>query len=174
MFDNSKFERIINQYYKPLYQYCYYRLSSDRSLTEETVNDVFRILYEKWDRIDTEGNIRAYLYRVADIRIKMAREKYRRYYDRVDSLDALTESGVYTGEVQYDEYFQDEYSYEQCIEKITAALTEEYKQIFLYRFVEKKTINEISRLTGIPYSSVRLRIAKIETAVYNEVRKIFD
>lgn len=70
MFDIHEFEKIAVKYRKPLFKYCYYRLHNDTTLAEETVNDIFLVLYRKWDELDLNGNIRAYLYRVADNCIK--------------------------------------------------------------------------------------------------------
>lgn len=173
--DNDEYICIVKKYRKPLFIYCYYRLKQNKTLTEETVDDVLHILYKKWDTLDLDGNIRAYLYRVADNCIKRSLEKYNRYYKRNESLEEAFENGRLDNLYHYDDYFSDEeFTDKSRIEQIKKALPEEYREIFVYRFVEKKTLKDISALTGIPYSSLRLRIKKIELMAKDEIKKLFD
>ena len=175
MVDNNKYMRIVIQYRKPLFQYCYYRLMHNKTLAEETMDDILHVLYKKWDTINPDGNVRAYLYRVADNCIKHNLEKYNRYYKHNESIEEAIENNKLDYMFQYDDYFDgDELTDERYIEQIKQALPEDYREIFSYRYIEKKTLNEVSSLTGIPYSSLRLRISKIERMVKNEIKKIFN
>ena len=174
MVDNNEFMRILQTYSTPIFKYCYFRLLQNKALTEETVNDIFSVLYQKWDSLDF-GNIRAYLYRVADNCIKHNLSNYNRYYQHIESLEEAVENNKLNFAEQYDEYFTDDETPEEVyIEKIKQALPDEYREIFTYRYIEKKTLMETSELTGIPYSSVRLRLIKIEKIVRDEVNKIFN
>lgn len=175
MVDNSEYMRIVKKYRKPLFKYCYYRLMENKTLTEETIDDIIHILYQKWDTLDLNGNIRAYLYRVADNCIKHNLENYNRYYKRNESLEDAIDNNRFDYVEQYDDYFLDDETPEEVyIEKIKQVLPDEYRQIFIYRYIEKKTLMETSKLIGIPYSSLRLRIIKIEKIIRNEIKKIFN
>ncbi len=175
MVDNNEFTCIVKKYRKSLFKYCYYRLSENKTLTEETVDDIIHVLYRKWDTLDRGSNIRAYLYRVADNCIKHNLENYNRYYNHNESLEEIAENNRFGCVGQYDDYFKDDESSEdEYIEKIKAALPDEYTEIFIYRYIEKKTLMEISELTRIPYSSLRLRIVKIEKLIRDEIKKIFN
>lgn len=174
MVDNNEYMRIVKKYRKPLFKYCYYRLCHDKTLTEETIDDVLCILYRKWDTLDLSGNIRAYLYRVADNCIKRKLDNHRKYYKHNESLDEAIENNRFDHMYQCDDYFNgDESTDEKHIERIKQVLPEEYRKIFVYRYIEKKTLVEISELTKIPYSSLRLRISKVEKMVREEIKKIF-
>lgn len=175
MVDNSEYMRIVKKYRKPLFKYCYYRLMENKTLTEETIDDIIHILYQKWDTLDLNGNIRAYLYRVADNCIKHNLENYNRYYQRNESLEEAIDNNRFDYVEQYDDYFLDDETPEEVyIERIKQALPDEYKEIFIYRYIEKKTLMETSELTGIPYSSLRLRISKIEKLIRDEVKRLFN
>ena len=175
MVDNSEYMRIVKKYRKPLFKYCYYRLMENKTLTEETIDDIIHILYQKWDTLDLNGNIRAYLYRVADNCIKHNLENYNRYYKRNESLEDAIDNNRFDYVEQYDDYFLDDETPEEVyIEKIKQVLPDEYRQIFIYRYIEKKTLMETSKLIGIPYSSLRLRIIKIEKIIRDEIKKIFN
>ncbi len=174
MNDISEYMRIVEIYQESLYRYCFYKLSKNNTLADEAFDDVIHVLYQKWDTLDTGDNIKAYLYRVADFCIKNCRKKYYSYYEHNESLEENIERNMFDNIAIEDEYFvSDECSDEAYIKEITESLPEEYKEIFVYRFVEKKTINEISELVGIPYSSLRLRISKIEKIVRQKIKEIF-
>ena len=108
MVDNNEYMRIVKKYRKPLFKYCYYRLMENKTLTEETIDDIIHILYQKWDTLDLNGNIRAYLYRVADNCIKHNLENYNRYYQHNESLEEAIDNNRFDYVEQYDDYFLDD------------------------------------------------------------------
>ena len=139
MFNVEQFEQIVLAHIKALNRYCLYRLHGNISLTDETVDDVFTILYNKWDEFDLNGNIRAYLYRVADLCIKQNIQKHKRYYKHNQSLEEAIENNELSHLRQTDKYFSDkeDVDSEVIIERIKVSLPEEYQAIFVYRYVEK-------------------------------------
>ena len=62
---------------------------------------------------------------------------------------------------------------EELVEKVRDSLPEGMRDLFAYRFIEKKTIEEISELTGIPYSTLRYRLMKTEAAARRNIREMF-
>ncbi len=175
MFDISEYERIVTKYHALIFKYCYYRLGKSAELTEETTNDVLHVLYRKWDTLDLDGNIMGWLYHVADLEIKQHLRKHNLYYVHNESLDAAIEDRRIENFAYTDEYFSaDAIDEDEYLEQIAASLPEEYKTIFRYRFIEKHTLQETSSYVGIPYSSLRLRISKLEKIVRQKVKEIFD
>ena len=175
MFDSEKFQLIVEKYRKPLILYCINKFGRDTSFAEETVNDVFRVVYEKWDTLDTDRDMQALLYEITRRCIKHNYAEYQKYYIHNESLEDGVEQGQYGNAVWFDEYFSDdrENDIEAQIQRIKAALPENYQPIFHYRFIEKKTITEISELLDIPYSSLRYHLIKIDKLIRNEIKKIF-
>lgn len=173
MVDIEKYNKIVRKYTQPLYKYCYKRLHKDKQLAEDTVIDIMDVLRQKWDKLDIGENIRAWLYRVADNCIKHSLRKYDDFYSNNTSLEEKLENHPVEGIQCYDEYFSDENSEEEYIKRIIAALPDEYKEIFRLRYIEKKTIKETAELVKMPYTSVHLRLTKIEPLVREEIRKIF-
>jgi len=174
MFDITEYERIVREYRVPLFKYCYYRLRGNLELTEETVDDILYVLYRKWDRIDTDSNVRAWLYRVADREIKSHLKKYEQYYKNIESLDEAADDGRTESLGYYDEYFADHTPEEEYILSVRQRLPDGDREIFTLRFMEKRTIEDISCFTGIPYSTLRLRINKLERLIRIEIKNIFD
>lgn len=167
--DTQVFEEIVKNCTPPLYRYCSYRLSYNHQLTEEAVNDIWRILFVKWDSLDINENIMGYLYRVADNCIKQAKERDFKYYSHHSSYDRELHEGTITEPYYFDDYFHDQNSEEEFISDMVESLSDEYKSIFIYRYIEKRTITEIAEITHLPYSSVRIRLKKIEAYVKREV-----
>lgn len=174
MIDLIKYEDLVRKHTQPLYKYCYCKLNFNKELADETVNDVMRTLFEKWDKLNIDDSIRAWLYRVADNYIKHNLKRHYRYYSQNDSLEETMENRGLDDVRYYDEYFCDDLSDEKYIERIIASLPDEYKEIFRLRYIEKKTISETSKIVGIPYSSLHLRLTKIEAAVKKEIKKNFN
>lgn len=173
MFDTQEYENIVRKYRPEIYRYCCARLDGDESLTEETVSDIMRILFEKWEQIDVRENIRAYLYRVADNCIRYTLRSHMKYYSHNESFEEAVENSRLDAE-QNDEYFQSEKSDEEYMARLGEAIPAELREIYNLRYIEKKTIRQISEKTGIPYSSVRLRLKKIEIAARDEIRRMFE
>lgn len=174
MVDIIEYERIVREFSAPLFKYCYYRLRGNIELTEETVDDILHVLYRKWDSLDTDGNVRAWLYRVADREIRSHLKKDERYYKYNESLEQAVDDGKTENLRHYDEYFADHTPEEEYMAEVRERLLEEFRDIFTMRFIEKRTLEETSRSLGLPYSTLRLRIGKLERLVRAEVKRIFD
>lgn len=169
-FDIELYESVVKKCTPPLYKYCSYRLKYDHQLTEEAVNDTLRILFIKWDTLDITDDILRYLYRVADNCIKQARKRDNKYYSQHVSFEEAMEEGMLAEPLYLDDYFHDIDTDKLFIQNAVESLPEEYQRIFKYRYVDRKTIFEIVELTGIPYSSVRLRLMKIEEYIKCQVK----
>lgn len=167
--DIEVYESIVRKYTLTLYRYCGYRLSFNQQLVEEAVNDVLRILFIKWDTLEINDSIISYLYRVADNCIKQAKDRDCKYYSVHSSFEEAMDEGKICEPAYFDDYFHDIDEDELFIQKVVESLPEDYRRIFKYRYIDKKTIVEIVELTGIPYLSVRLRLMKIEECVRSQV-----
>lgn len=175
MVDINEYERVVSETHGRLFKYCYYRLCNNAELTEETMNDIFHVLYKKWHTLDRDGNLMGWLYHVADLEIKQHLRKYNLYYSHNESLDDAVAEHRLADFAYNDEYFSaSDVDEEEYFEEITKSLPEEYKTIFRYRFIEKHTLMETSAYVGIPYSSLRLRLDKIEKIVRLKVKEIFE
>jgi DNA-directed RNA polymerase specialized sigma24 family protein len=85
------FNEILERYEKEIFNYCFQKLSHDKFMAEEVFDDVFMNLYKKWEHLVIGKDIRAYLYRTADILIKERLRKESRYYRFNYSLEESEE-----------------------------------------------------------------------------------
>lgn len=60
--DEHAFEQVFKTFYKPLHAYAYIMLKDDAE-SEEMVQRVFFNIWNKRDRLNIEGSLKAYLYR---------------------------------------------------------------------------------------------------------------
>lgn len=173
MFDGKEFERIVNKYKTELFRYCYYRMKNDKQLAEETLDDIFMVLFKKWASLvfKDDRNTRAYLYRVADKCIRHNQNNHTNSHSvsfekmlQYDDLDQL---------VVYDTYFQSDMSIEEQLEIIASHMPKETQVVFRLRYIEKKKLMDIAEQTGLPYSTIRSRLQKAEKTVEKEIKKLF-
>lgn len=174
MLDLTEYERVVRKYTGALYKYCFFRLDGNVQLAEEIVDDVLHILYRKWDGFDSEQKLRAFLYRAADLEIRNHKKHGDLYYKYNESLEAALYKGNKESFLCYDEYFADHTPEDDHIECIRARLPEELRIIFTLRFMEKRKLEDIAYTLGIPYSTLRLRIKRLERILKEEVKNIFE
>lgn len=62
-------EKLIRQYYKEIYNYCFAHLGYNKHSAEDCAQDVFVTFYSKHDKLSAD-QIRLWLYRTADLTIK--------------------------------------------------------------------------------------------------------
>ena len=68
-----------------------------------------------------------------------------------------------------DEYFlPDE---DETVGRIEKDLSDADRTLFHARFIEKKTLKEMESSTGLPYSTLRIRLKKIETTVRERIER---
>lgn len=77
-------ERLIESYYKDIFNYCHNRLYGDFHAAEDCTQEVMLVLYKKVNNLDMSKDIRPWLYSVADKEIKVYQRK------KVDTVDIET------------------------------------------------------------------------------------
>ncbi|MCM1008287.1 MAG: sigma-70 family RNA polymerase sigma factor [Ruminococcus flavefaciens] len=64
------FDEIVNRYYSVILNYCKYKLNGNKSAAEDVTQEVFLTLYQKINRLKLSENIKFWLYRTADNKVK--------------------------------------------------------------------------------------------------------
>lgn len=73
--DNVSCERLINQYYRELYNYILVRLRYDTQSAEDCTQELFMTFFRKHKTLNDTDNIRLWLYRTADNVVMTYRRK---------------------------------------------------------------------------------------------------
>ena len=175
MFDVSRFEELYRKYYAPIFEYCLTKLSFDRDCAAEAADNVFVTLYRKWDKMTLGENVKYWLYRTADNFIKKQYKKKKRFLDQLDVFNGPVDVENREEFASRDIYFKSETSEDDMILEIRDSVPEEHRELFRLRYVEKKTLEEISSNLGMPYSTLRRRVAKLDIVIKRTVHeKLYD
>lgn len=174
MNQKKDFNSVIAQVHPRVYKYCYSQLKK-HDLADEATHMVMVTVSDKWKSLEVGDEFEAYCINVAKNCIKQVRYMHNRYYSKHESLEELSENGALDHAYTTDSCCDDpEDKTEEYIEQIKRSLPyEESRQLFVYRYIEKNTLYEISDLTGISYTPIRRRLSRIEKLVRKEIEKIF-
>jgi len=131
-----KFEEIVKTYLTPVYSYVY-RMIRDTDAAEDITQDVF---IKAWKKLDTEQNVKAFLFTVA----------------RNTTFDYLRK--------KKDEYFEDELEVPDTAplapeildnEEIIKSLEHKHLDLILLHDVEDMTFEEMAEIVGRPMNTVK-------------------
>ena len=129
------------------------RFTSDRELIKDCIHDVFVKFYAKKEKLDSVGNIESYLYISLRNRIN---DEFRRNLHLCDneindtSMRMLAENEEY-----YAERMEHQMALTASVEKSFEKLSPRQQQIINLYFIEQRKYDDICRIMGINYQSVR-------------------
>lgn len=165
---NTLLQECYNEYRIKLFNYCLSRLDGSREAADDCVQEVFIVLYNKLLDGEEFENPRAFLYRTADNFVKRQKQKEATELRHSVPFDEAEQIGITD-----EEYAAklDSIDYEECARILINLLTDEEKQIYDLRYIQKIGVEEIAEKLGIsrPAASMRLmRLRnKIKTMVYD-------
>ena len=107
-------------------------------------------------------NIKLYLYKIADNLIKSEWRKNKKNEDVVD-IDSLAE--VLT--VSSSDF--EKIDFDELIEKFSSSLNENEYMIYKLKYIEDKSIKQISEETGLSFEAVAKRISRLR----NKLKEMF-
>lgn len=142
-----------NEYYKDLLCFCNARLKNSH-LADDCVQECFLVLYKRFLKNEEIHNVKLYLYKIADNLIKAEWRKNKRNEEilDIDSLaEVLTVSSTDFEKIDFDE----------LLEKLALSLNENEYLIYKMKYIEDKTIKQISEETGLSFEAVAKRISRL-------------
>jgi len=154
-----------DQYRLKLFNYCLSRLDGSREAADDCVQETFIIFYNKLLDGEEFENPRAFLYRTADNFVKRQKQKDAVELKRSIPLEDATEVGV------TDEYLSqlDTIDYEECAKILLNLLTEEEKQIYDLRYIQKQGVEDISEQLGISRPAASMRLMRLRNKIKDMV-----
>lgn len=158
-------------YSDEIFRFTFFRLN-DREKAKDFTQEVFMKTWLFLSKGNDIKNIRAFLYKIAN---NLVVDEYRKSNrnNQVESLDEKFEDG-------YDVGFDDTESWLDKIDgekviKLVTLLPNLYSEVIFLKYVEEKTISEISVITGQTENSVSVRInraiKKLKELVLEEQQK---
>lgn len=144
-----------NLYSDEIFRFVLFKLS-DREKAKDVVQEVFMKMWIFLAKGEKVKNTRAFLYKIASNLVIDEYKKIDRRGSKTQSLDFLSDLG-------YDIGFDDTESWVDKIDGAQAlALLQElpdvYAEVLFLKYVEEKTILEISQITGDTDNAIGVRI----------------
>lgn len=154
-----------DQYRIRLFNYCLSRLDGSREAADDCVQETFIVFYNKLLDGEEFENPIAFLYRTADNFVKRQKQKDAVELKRSLPLEDATEVGV------TDEYLSrlDTIDYEECAKILLNLLTDEEKQIYDLRYIQKQGVEDISEQLGISRPAASMRLMRLRNKIKDMV-----
>lgn len=154
--------------YRSLYpfilRYCIAKLRGSVEDAEECAQEAFFILYKRYCNNETVENPRAFLIKtVNNIVMKKGSLMSKNTYSLEEYKEQL--------ETKESPQSYSDIEYTELLGLIESKLEEPDKTIFNLRYVEDKSIKEISEITGISITNITTRISRFRNKVQQEINK---
>lgn len=167
IFSEQELNNTCEKYYLDIYKYCAARL--DISYAGDITNDVFKLFCQKWHTLENK-NYKSWLYETANNLIKNFYKKHKRKIIKETYIEeSINETLSY--EQNFEMLFENisEDKIEIYKNEILKVLSEEERQLFNMKYIEKSSIMEISIKLAISENNVKQRLFRLRTKIKNEV-----
>ena len=154
---NALLQECYNEYRIRLFNYCLSRLDGSREAADDCVQETFIVFYNKLLDGEEFENSRAFLYRTADNFVKRQKQKDAVEMKRSIPLEDAAEVGV------TDEYLSrlDLIDYEECAKILLNLLTDEEKQIYNLRYIQRIGVDDLADKLGISRPATSMRVMRL-------------
>lgn len=160
-----------NQYRIKLFNYCLSRLDGSREAADDCVQDAFIVFYDKLLEGEQFENPRAFLYRTADNFVKRQKQKAASELRHQVPLETAADIGV--SDKEYSERL-DLIDYEECAKILLNLLTDEEKQIYGLRYIQKIGVEEIAERLGVSRPAASMRLMRLRNKIKDMVYSFDD
>ena len=130
------------------------KFTTDREMIKDCIQDVFVKLYTKKDELVSVSNIESYLYVSLRNRIN---DEFRRNTHISDSeINENNVKSIYEDSVAYDmENLEESQKKTNKLKEFVGCLSPRQRQIIQLYYIEQRKYDDICRIMGINYQSVR-------------------
>lgn len=163
MITKKRAEEISKQYYEKIFSYCLSMTKNNYDDALEITQEVFLVFSKKMDELE-DNIIEHWLMAVAK---KKAYEYFRRLKNEKmvisieDSFSSVDE--VFSTMTKF--YSYSDADIKMTIEAILKLLTEEEHELFVKKFIENKSQEEIAEEMGISVSNVSSRTGRLRSKI---------
>lgn len=163
---NALLQECYNEYRIKLFNYCLSRLDGSREAADDCVQETFIVFYNKLLDGEEFENPRAFLYRTADNFVKRQKQKDAMELRHNVSLDEAEQIGA--SDSEYTERLS-LIDYEECAKILLNLLTDEEKQIYALRYIQKIGVEEIAERLGISRPAASMRLMRLRNKIKDMV-----
>lgn len=151
--NKEAFQKIYFDHYRFLYNYCR-KYTTDASLVEDIIQDLFINILLRKDRLNDTDNIRLYLF--SSIRRRLFKALNKKEYKVTDLFDINNPTFHFDEGVEPD-YGEDEEEnrFRKMLVNAVSKLGERQKEIIYLKYYSGLNNKEIAEILGLSYQTVR-------------------
>jgi len=150
--ETDVYRLLVARYRDRLGRYAVHMLTSTED-AEEAVQDSFVRAYRSLARCEDPDRFGAWLFRILVNRVRTAGgRRIRRERTIVSDENAVLDASV--------EHPADQLAWREEIQRALVRLDREQREAFLLKYVEDKSYEEISELTGVGISALKMRVKR--------------
>lgn len=150
--DERAFNVLYERYSTKVYAYFYRALAHKREVAEDFTQQLFLKLLEKQELYDADRKFSSWLFTIA---ANMLKNEYRRRdRQQKNSVQFRFEDEV----AQFSIHQLDQPFWRQQLEVALENLAEKHRQVFLLRYQQEMSIEDISQVVGCPQGTVKSRL----------------
>ena len=166
--DKKEIEQVFLEYYTPICKYCALRMPKHISYSEDIANEAFVLLCKKWHKLE-KRDIRAWLYRTADVLIKEFFRKNKKEADNLEYIEKLDAATDLTYEQDFENISDDDI--EIIKNRILNELSDSDKKLFTMNFIEKLPHKDIGGQLLISEEAVKKRVYRLKQKIISKINE---
>ncbi|MBO5066485.1 MAG: sigma-70 family RNA polymerase sigma factor [Clostridia bacterium] len=163
---NEKLRQDYNHYFINLQRFCMVKLKN-KEQADDCVQERFFILYEHYMKGEDIKNVAGFLYKIADNLIKTQWRENQRA-EKIVQIEAVSDI-IPTKEDEYSDT-----DYDAIAEKLLQTLSESDKELYRLKYIENKSIDEISKELNMNYQAVAKRLSRLRQRVKEMITEYFE
>ena len=162
---SAKLERDYGLYFSNLQRFCLVKLKNSEQ-ADDCAQECFYILYQRYMKDEDIKNVAGFLYKIADNLIK-AQWRENQKAEATIQIDAVSD----VIPAKNDEY--SDIDYDVLAEKILQTLSEGEKELYKLKYIDNKSLDEISSELSTNYQAVAKRLSRLRQKVKNLITEHF-
>ncbi|MGE5424491.1 MAG: RNA polymerase sigma factor [Syntrophothermus sp.] len=166
--DVSSYEMLVRKH-KNLVFSIVFRILNSREDAEEIAQDVFLKVYQSLNTFKKESKFSTWLYRVA-YNAAISRTRKKRI-EMVGIEDNMVDNYT-TDEIHQNTSHLDENDRQVILERALKKLPEEDNLLLTLFYKNENSIEDISYITGMTESNVKVRLHRIRKKLYDEMQEM--
>lgn len=163
---NEKLKRDYDRYFINIQRFCMVKLKNQEQ-ADDCVQECFFILYEHYRKDEDIKNVAGFLYKIADNLIKTQWRENQKA-EKIVQIDALSD----TIPAKEDTY--SDVDYDVLAEKLLQTLNDNEKELYKLKYIENKSIEEISKELSMNYQAVAKRLSRLRQKVKELITEYFE
>ena len=166
--NTASFAILINRH-KDLVFTIAMNITRNREDAEEVAQDVFLKAFQKLAGFRQESSFQTWLYRIA---YNEAISRIRKHKMNLADLQEEITGNIPDEEVEDNIGGLDEEEQKLAISKILDSLNETDRVLVTLFYLDSRTISEITEITGLGESNVKVRLHRVRKRIYSDLQQI--